>query len=253
MTSASNTVCCPFLVGRNYWLYEADGDCSDIIIVEDDPYFFLQFPPASLSGESSYETVPNDAFVASLSPSFLRFDHQGRVIRLESFSKTIAPGLRLGYFVANPTFTERLLRASEVETQDPSGLSQAFVLGLLRSWGRDGFVQWLQDIRVQYQQRRDWMIGAFAKQFDLVPAGARADLPGAQGVVAVLGRQGSSGTAVPVFSFVPPTSGMFVWAKFYLASNPRFQKLQTQGNALDPEQTFADQLWHEFTEDLVGS
>lgn len=225
----------------------------DIIIVEDDPYFFLQFPSSKLDGESNNEVVPNDAFVESLSPSFLRYDYQGRVIRLESFSKTLAPGLRLGYFVANPVFTERLLRASEVETQDPSGLSQAFVLGLLQSWGQDGYIRWLQSIRIQYQQRRDWMVAAFAKEFKLLPAGECADLPGAQGVVAVLKSGDETKKAVPVFSFVPPTGGMFIWAKLYLSSNPSFKKLLKQGNALDPEQTFANQLWQELIGELVSS
>lgn len=220
--------------------------------MEDDPYFFLQFPSSNLSGESNYDAVPNDAFLTSLSPSFLRYDRQGRVIRLESFSKTIAPGLRLGYFIANPMFTERLLRASEVETQDPSGLSQAFVLSLLQSWGQDGYVRWMQNIRIQYQQRRDWMVAAFAKQFELIPAEQCAGLPGAQGFVGMLKGKDEAARSVPVLSFVPPTGGMFIWAKFYLASNPGFQKLLKQGNALDPEQTFANQLWQDLTHELVS-
>lgn len=226
---------------------------TDIIIVEDDPYYFLQFPSSGLNGESNAQIVPNEVFIDSLSPSFLRYDYQGRVIRLESFSKTLAPGLRLGFFVANPVFTERLLRASEVETQDPSGLSQAFVFSLLQSWGQDGYIRWLQSIRIQYQQRRDWMVAAFAKEFELLPAGECADIPGAQGVVAVLKSPNETKKAVPVFSFVPPTGGMFIWAKLYLFSNPSFKKLLKQGNALDPEQTFADQLWHEMIEGLVSS
>lgn len=222
--------------------------------MEDDPYFFLQFPSFNLSGESSHEVVPRDEFLTSLSPSFLRHDIQGRVIRLESFSKTLAPGLRLGYFIANPIFTERLLRASEVETQDPSGLSQAFVLSLLQSWGQDGFVRWMQNIRIQYQQRRDWMVAAFAKQFELVPAEeCGAELPGAQGLVAMLESSNDEARKrVPVLSFVPPTGGMFVWTKFYLHSNPGFKKLLRQGNALDPEQTFTNQLWHDLTNELVS-
>lgn len=218
--------------------------------MEDDPYFFLQFPASNLEGDSKYEVIPMDEFIASLSPSFLRFDTQGRVIRLESFSKTLAPGLRLGYFIANPLFTERLLRASEVETQDPSGLSQAVVLALLRSWGHDGFLRWMQHIRIQYQQRRDWMVAGFRHHFDLLPADQFPDLK-AQGVVAVMSTQDGS-RKVPVFNFVPPTSGMFIWSKFYLSSNPFFNRLRTQGNSLDPEATLAQQLWEQFAEELVG-
>lgn len=203
-----------------------------------------------MDGESKYEVVPKEDFIASLSPSFLRYDYQGRVIRLESFSKTLAPGLRLGYFIASPLFTERLLRASEVETQDPSGISQAVVLALLKSWTHDGFLRWMQHIRIQYQHRRDWMVAAFRHHFDLVPADQLAELK-AQGVVAVMETLDKS-RKVPIFSFVPPTGGMFIWSKFYLTSNPAFSRLRTQGNSLDPEQTLAQQLWEQFAEELVS-
>lgn len=222
----------------------------DIIIVEDDPYFFLQFPASDLDGESKYEVLPQEDFIASLSPSFLRYDRQGRVIRLESFSKTLAPGLRLGYFVANPQFTERLLRASEVETQDPSGISQAVVLALLKSWTHDGFLRWMQHIRIQYQQRRDWMVAAFGQHFDLVPADQFPGL-GVQGVVAVMETRDKS-RRVGIFNFVPPTGGMFIWGKFYLSPNPEFRRIQTQGNSLDPEQMFAQQLWRQLADELVS-
>lgn len=61
----------------------------DIIIVEDDPYYFLQLPAykppseSSRSDKSSLEKMD----ISSLEPSFLRYDEDGRVIRLESFSK----------------------------------------------------------------------------------------------------------------------------------------------------------------------
>lgn len=182
--------------------------------MEDDPYFFLQFPPSSLAEEPGIEAVSNEKFLQGLSPSFLRYDIQGRVIRLESFSKTLAPALRLGFFVANPLFTERLLRASEVETQDPSGLSQVIAFTLLREWKCDGYIQWMQNIRSLYQQRCDWMITAFKKHFNLVPAIEHPEL-NTQGYVAVMEK-------TPIFSFVPPTGGMFIFAKFYLRSNPTF-------------------------------
>lgn len=81
---------------------------SDIIIVEDDPYYFLQEGPYVLSYRrtSALEgSEPSDEeYLRSLAPSFLawclypqapfpflilirRFDHQGRVVRLDTFSK----------------------------------------------------------------------------------------------------------------------------------------------------------------------
>ena len=133
-----------------------------MIIVEDDPYFFIQYPGYETEGPKPDHSVqPNNEFLKTLAPSFLQYDYQGRVIRLESFSKSLFPGLRLGYFIANPMFIERLLRATEVETQDPAGLSQAFVLSLLQRWGVDGYLVWLQRLQLQYQTRRDWLLDAF--------------------------------------------------------------------------------------------
>ncbi len=85
----------------------------DIIICEDDPYYFLYadpWVPQSAKGKQAAVRQVNMAddnngmekFLRALPPSFLKFDYQGRVIRLETFSKTIAPGSRLGFFVAHP-------------------------------------------------------------------------------------------------------------------------------------------------------
>ncbi|CAI7587763.1 unnamed protein product [Penicillium glandicola] len=216
----------------------------DIIIVEDDPYFFLQYPEYSIETTAKSTVTPNAEFLSSLAPSFLRYDYQGRVIRLESFSKTISPGLRLGYFVANPMFTERLLRATEVETQDPSGLSQVVTLGLLQQWGLDGYLLWLQNLRIEYQNRRDWIIKAIAQHFTLKPAAQVTEVLTDEGLVALIG-------SVPIFSFVPPTGGMFIWACFYLGNNPMFQKMQSDSTIEDPEQCFAQQLWESLAEELV--
>lgn len=67
----------------------------DVIICEDDPYYFLQMPVY----RSPSEREESDATDASLSPSFLKFDEDGRVIRLESFSKVRGCPPRLVYFI----------------------------------------------------------------------------------------------------------------------------------------------------------
>lgn len=85
----------------------------DVIICEDDPYSSLQFESWKLGAECATEaTVSTDPkeFLDILSPSFLRFDIEGRVIRLDTFSKTLCPGGRVGWFTTNPQFRERLLR-----------------------------------------------------------------------------------------------------------------------------------------------
>ncbi|KAI8941619.1 hypothetical protein NX059_002832 [Plenodomus lindquistii] len=220
----------------------------DIIIVEDDPYYFLQYPQYQQHTSAAKELLKPDEFVRSLIPSFISMDHEGRVIRLESFSKTIFPGLRLGYFIANPVFIERLLRATEVETQDPSGLSQAFVLGLLTRWGIDGYLDWLQRLQAQYETRRNWLLEAFYAHFVVLPA-AESPVPTAKGLMACVRTEGSAELR-PVFSFIDPSAGMFVWSKFYFEGVGRFEELVRQ-NVEDPEQTFGHELWEQWVTELV--
>ncbi|KAI9148821.1 Aromatic amino acid aminotransferase [Paramyrothecium foliicola] len=221
----------------------------DIVIVEDDPYYFLQFPGYEpTKSEIAFNAKPTAEFLKDLVPSFLSMDKQGRVIRLESFSKTLFPGLRLGYFVANPIFTERLLRATEVETQDPAGLSQAFVLSLLGRWGVDGYLTWLQSLQFQYRTRRDWLLDAMHNNFVILPA-AESPIPKVQGLVACLKRS-TDGKLLPVFSFVDPEAGMFVWAKFYFHGVNRFAELQSEALE-DPEQAFSKELWGTWASELV--
>lgn len=175
-------------------------------------------------------------------------DTQGRVIRLESFSKTLFPGLRLGYFIANPVFIERLLRATEVETQDPAGLSQAFVLSLLRRWGVDGYLTWLQTLQYQYQTRRNWLLDAFHANFAILPA-TESPVPDSQGLVACL-KNNSVAKLQPVFSFVDPGAGMFVWCRFYFDGVKRYSEIRDQSPE-DPEQVFAGELWQAWATELV--
>ncbi|KXH37281.1 hypothetical protein CNYM01_01294 [Colletotrichum nymphaeae SA-01] len=221
----------------------------DIIIVEDDPYYFLQYPGYGSPTEISFTPKSIPEFLNTLVPTFLSMDTQGRVIRLDSFSKTLFPGLRLGYFVANPVFTERLLRATEVETQDPAGLSQAFVLGLLQKWGIDGYLTWLQNLQFQYRTRRDWLLDAFSAHFEPLPA-EKSPIPEAQGFVVCL-KNSHDGKAKPVFSFVDPGAGMFVWCKFYFDGIDRFMEIEMAGKSKDPEQDFASELWQAWATELV--
>ncbi|KAH8593854.1 pyridoxal phosphate-dependent transferase [Bisporella sp. PMI_857] len=217
----------------------------DIIIAEDDPYFFLQFPVYKLGESSDPTPIPQEEFVKSLVPSFLEFDTQGRVIRLDTFSKTLGPGLRLGYFVANPQFKDLLLRGAQCETQAPSGWSQAIVASLLSKWAIGGYLEWVSNLRGQYLRRRNWMIDSLAANFTIKPA-ADISIPGAEGFVAYL-----KDTDKPIFSFVPPTGGMFIWTRFLYSQSPRFLELQKDEKVEDPEKVFGDELWTTFADSLV--
>lgn len=94
--------------------------------------------------------------ISSLIPSFLSFDIDGRVVRLDSLSKVLAPGIRLGFITASSQLIERLLRHIEVTSQAPSGFTQSIAYQLLsQHWGHEGFFQWLIYIRSEYTKRRD--------------------------------------------------------------------------------------------------
>ncbi|ODV89891.1 hypothetical protein CANCADRAFT_20637, partial [Tortispora caseinolytica NRRL Y-17796] len=112
----------------------------DLIIIEDDPYFFIQFGGPKKTG-----------FFDSLIPSFLNIDTDGRVIRLDTFSKMIGPGSRLGWITARSNFIQYILRATEGSTQFPSGLTQAVVLNLVTNvYGEKGWETWLEHVRDEY-------------------------------------------------------------------------------------------------------
>ncbi|KAH7145684.1 pyridoxal phosphate-dependent transferase [Dactylonectria estremocensis] len=230
------------------YLVSVGSNPTDIILVEDDPYYFLQYPGYQPSEKATFQPKKTEDFIKNLIPSFLSMDTQGRVIRLDSFSKTVFPGLRLGYFIASPIFIERLLRASEVETQDPAGLSEAFVLGLLGRWGIDGYLTWLQNLQFQYQTRRNWLLDAFYANFTVLPA-AKSPLPDAQGLVACV-EDKVKGSLRPVFSFGDPEAGMFVWSKFYFQDVKRFSEIEKE-SVQDPEQAFSEELWKAWATELV--
>jgi len=99
--------------------------CSkyDVIIIEDEPYWYMQFPSADVAeAESRGLSVPPQSappkpaissgypFLDSLAPSYINIDLDGRVVRLDTFSKTIAPGCRLGWITAQPAVIEKYTR-----------------------------------------------------------------------------------------------------------------------------------------------
>ncbi|KAK3296904.1 pyridoxal phosphate-dependent transferase [Chaetomium fimeti] len=240
--------------------------CSkyDVIIVEDEPYWYLQFPSAAVEEAKSRglppptaSTTPKSArssgypFLDSLTPSFLSLDTDGRVIRLDTFSKTVAPGCRLGWITAQPALVERFERINESTTQQPSGFVQGLiselVLGsnssgsntpnqrarsafaLLRSpreraaftgWDTSGWVRWLEGLRGTYERRvvrmcRTLDAGATLITTAPAPLSSRSDPDSEWAPLAV--------TKTPLYTFRWPRGGMFVWLRLHLETHPLWQ------------------------------
>jgi len=129
----------------------------DVYILEDEPYFFLQMQP--YTGPNAPDVPPpasHEEFIKALIPSLLSMDVDGRVMRMDSFSKVLAPGSRTGWITASEQIVERLVRHTEVSTQHPSGISQIVLYKLLEeAWGHAGYLDWLINLRLQYTKRRD--------------------------------------------------------------------------------------------------
>ncbi|KAF5341467.1 hypothetical protein D9758_013944 [Tetrapyrgos nigripes] len=213
----------------------------DIIICEDDPYYFLQLPeyvPLHERKEDS-KVVENDTdLMKTLVSPFIHIDHQGRVIRLETMSKTLGPGNRLGYFVCNSFFAERLVHATEVVSQAPCGWSQAIIEELLKHWGQDGYIRWLLGVRENYAIRRDWICDIFHEVFDVIPAG----MEHIDDFLALAKGHKEDPQAIPFFSFSYPKGGMFIYVKAYLSQNPEFKALQASGEQ-EPDRVWTEAFW----------
>ena len=73
-----------------------------------------------------------------LKPSMISIDVDGRVLRLETFSKAFAPNVRLSIVVAHRDIIDYIILANEVSFQQPSGLSQSVILEVRRKRRRRG-------------------------------------------------------------------------------------------------------------------
>jgi DNA-binding transcriptional MocR family regulator len=113
----------------------------DVLVIEDDPYGLLGFDGDPL-------------------PAIHSLDSDG-VIYLGSFSKTFAPGFRVGWAVAPHAVREKLVLASESAILCPSSFSQLAVSTYLE---RHDWKHQVGVFRALYQERRDTMLDALQDQ-----------------------------------------------------------------------------------------
>jgi 2-aminoadipate transaminase len=132
---------------------------AGLLVVEDDPYGQLSF-----DGEA---------------PLPLRARRREGVFYLSTFSKTFAPGLRVGWILAPHAVREKLVIASESQILCPSAFAQAAVTTYLST------MPWREQIKTYrevYRERRDALLEALT---DLMPEGT---------------------------TWTRPSGGLFVWA-----------------------------------------
>lgn len=147
---------------RRKAIYEI-AERHDLYILEDDPYYFLQLHHAA-SGTTNKQVnglETAEEYINSLPASYLSMDTSGRVLRMDTTSKILAPGLRCGWVVGCAQIIEKFVNYSEVGVLCPSGPSQVMVYKLLdETWGHEGFFGWLRSLSAQYRSRRDCLVEA---------------------------------------------------------------------------------------------
>lgn len=108
-----------------------------LLIIEDNPYGLLGFDSEPMSA--------------------LRAADQDRVIYLGSFSKTFAPGFRIGWALAPSLVREKLVLASEASILCPSNFAQLAVSTYLAT---QPWQEQIVNFQGLYRQRRDAMLNA---------------------------------------------------------------------------------------------
>jgi 2-aminoadipate transaminase len=129
------------------------ADKYGIPIIEDDPY-----------GQLRYEGEHLPPLVMLDREHHRKDDHYqlGNVIYLSTFSKTLAPGIRLGWIVAPPDVISKLVQLKQGADLHTS----TFVQMLAYEVAKDGFLdEHVRKIRKVYGERRDVMLNALDEFF----------------------------------------------------------------------------------------
>jgi len=110
---------------------------NNILIIEDNPYGLLYFD--------------------SPAPLAMRSVEEDGVVYLGSFSKTLAPGFRVGWALAPHGIREKLVLASESAILSPSSFTQLIISEYLNTADWKGQIDTFRGV---YRERRDAMLSA---------------------------------------------------------------------------------------------
>jgi 2-aminoadipate transaminase len=135
------------------------ADRYGIPLIEDDPYGELR-----VEGEHLPPLMALDAEMMN-HPSQVEHNPKlvsGNVIYLSTFSKTLAPGLRLGWIVAPTDVIQHCIMAKQGMDLHTSSFTQMVVYEVVK----DGFLtEHVRRIRRAYHKRRNVMLAAMAHHF----------------------------------------------------------------------------------------
>ena len=122
------------------------ADRYGVPIVEDDPYGQLRYDgehlPSVVSLDSEYRSEKNGQY-------------SGNVIYMSTFSKLLAPGLRLAWVIAPPEVIRRLVMTKQAADLHTSTFNQVVAYEVAKGGFLDEHVK---IIRATYKERRDVML-----------------------------------------------------------------------------------------------
>lgn len=130
---------------------------NDILVLEDNPYGLLYFDQPA--------------------PDAIRSIEKDGVVYLGTFSKTLAPGFRVGWALAPHAIREKLVLANEAAVLSPSSFSQLVISEYLSSADWKGQIATFRGV---YHERKNAMLGALDEY-------------------------------LPELSWTNPTGGFYVW------------------------------------------
>jgi 2-aminoadipate transaminase len=132
----------------------------DFLVFEDDPYVHLRFAGETL-------------------PTMLSLDRGGRVVYASSFSKTVCPGIRVGYLVGPEDVIAKIVKRATNTYISPNMVAQSIVYEFCAS-GR-------------IRDSIDTVKNALGERVDVLAAALERELPDAR--------------------FTPPEGGYFMWVE----------------------------------------
>jgi 2-aminoadipate transaminase len=132
----------------------------DFTIFEDDPYIAIRFEGESL-------------------PTMLSQDDAGKVVYASSFSKTVCPGIRVGYLVGPQAVIKQIQGIATNTYISPNMVAQSIVNQFARSGRMDGAIA---TVKNALRDRRDALVAALERE-------------------------------LPEARFTPPSGGYFMWVE----------------------------------------
>jgi 2-aminoadipate transaminase len=132
----------------------------EFTIFEDDPYIAIRFEGDGL-------------------PTMLSQDTAGRVVYASSFSKTVCPGIRVGYLVGPAAVIKQIQGIATNTYISPNMVAQSIVNSFVRSGRMDAAVS---TVKTALRARRDALVAAMERE-------------------------------LPEARFAPPSGGYFMWVE----------------------------------------